>query len=207
MSAESKQQKQAVIDEIKGKLDGAQSAVIVDYIGITVEQADELRKNLREANVDYTVYKNTLIKRAIDGTEFEPLKDDLEGPTALAISKDDATAPARVLSKSIKDFQKMAFKAGIVEGKYYDKEGIEAISKIPSREELLAKFLGSIKSPVSKFARRSRLSRKRKHPSLKRRLRQKRHLLRKPLLQKQHRRKPLRPKRLRKKSLPSSMAA
>ncbi len=153
MSAESKQQKQAVIDEIKGKLDGAQSAVIVDYIGITVEQADELRKNLREANVDYTVYKNTLIKRAIDGTEFEPLKDDLEGPTALAISKDDATAPARVLSKSIKDFQKMAFKAGIVEGKYYDKEGIEAISKIPSREELLAKFLGSIKSPVSKFAR------------------------------------------------------
>lgn len=87
MSAESKQQKQAVIDEIKGKLDGAQSAVIVDYIGITVEQADELRKNLREANVDYTVYKNTLIKRAIDGTEFEPLKDDLEGPTALAISR------------------------------------------------------------------------------------------------------------------------
>lgn len=153
MSAESKQQKQAVIDEIKNKLDGAQSAVIVDYMGITVEEADALRKNLREANVDYTVYKNTLIKRAIEGTEFEPLKDDLEGPTALAISKDDATAPARILSKSINDFQKMAFKAGIVEGKYYDKDGIEVISKIPSREELIAKFLGSIKSPVSKFAR------------------------------------------------------
>lgn len=153
MSVEAKQAKQIVIDEIKGKLEKAQSAIVIDYIGITVAEADAMRKNLREANVDYTVYKNTLVKRAIEGTEFAPLADVLEGPSALAISYDDATAPARVLNEAIKSYKKMEFKGGVVEGEYLDKEGIQAIADIPSRDVLIAKFMGSIQSPVSKLVR------------------------------------------------------
>ena len=153
MSVEAKQQKQAVIDEIKEKLDGAKAAILIDYMGTTVAQADDLRKRLREGEVDYTVYKNTLMKRAVAGTEFEPLGDAMKGPSAIAISKTDATAPGRILKKAMKDFNKMEFKASVVEGTFYDKEGTEQIASIPSREELIAKFMGSIQSPVSKFVR------------------------------------------------------
>lgn len=153
MSVEAKQQKQQIIDEIKGKLETAQSAVVIDYMGINVAEADAMRKKLREAGVDYTVYKNTLMKRAIDGTDFAPLADVLEGPSAIAISSEDATAPARVLNEIIKDFKKMEFKAGVVEGTFYDKAGIERIADIPSREVLIAKFMGSIQSPISKAVR------------------------------------------------------
>ena len=146
-------QKQAVIDEIKDKFERAESAVVIDYMGITVEQADAMRKKLREANVDYTVYKNTLVKRAIAGTDYEKMAEVLEGPSAFAFSFDDATAPARVLNDSIKEFKKMAFKGGFVEGEYYDKEAIEQIASIPSREVLISKFMGSIQSPISSFAR------------------------------------------------------
>ena len=153
MSVEAQAQKQIIIDEIKEKLEKAQSAVVIDYIGITVEQADAMRKKLREANVDYTVYKNTLVKRAIAGTKCEELAQVLDGPSAFAISYDDATAPARVLNDVIKEYKKMSFKAGVVEGTYYDAAGIEAVAAIPSREVLIAKFMGSIQSPVSKLVR------------------------------------------------------
>jgi large subunit ribosomal protein L10 len=153
MSEEAKKQKQLIIDEIKGKLEGAQSAVLIDYMGITVAEADEMRKALREADVDYSVYKNTLMKRAVAGTEFEQLSEVMSGPSAIAISKDDATAPARVLKEAIKKTNKMEFKAGIVEGTFYDKDGIQQIADIPSREVLLAKFLGSIQSPIGAFVR------------------------------------------------------
>ena len=153
MSVEAQKQKQLVIDEIKGKLENAQSAVVIDYMGITVAQADEMRKKLREANVDYTVYKNTLVKRAIEGTEFAGLAEVLDGPSALAISTEDATAPARILNDVIKEYKKMEFKAGVVEGTFFDKDGIQAIADIPSRDVLIAKFMGSIQSPVSKAVR------------------------------------------------------
>ena len=153
MSVEAKQQKQVIIDEIKGKLENAQSAVVIDYMGITVAEADAMRKKLREANVDYTVYKNTIIKRAIEGTDYAPLAEVLDGPSAVAISTEDATAPARTLNGIIKEYKKMEFKAGVVEGTYYDKAGIEQIADIPSRDVLIAKFMGSIQSPVSKFVR------------------------------------------------------
>jgi len=153
MSVENLKIKQATIDEIKAKLDGAKSAVVIDYLGTTVEEATAMRKALREAGVDYTVYKNTLMTKAVEGTPFEELKSSFAGPSAIAISKEDAVAPARVLAKAINDTKKMAFKAGIVEGVYYDAEGIKALSDIPSREVLLAKFLGSIQSPVSKAVR------------------------------------------------------
>lgn len=153
MSADAKQQKQIIIDEIKQKLENAQSAVVIDYMGISVAEADNMRKKLREGGVDYTVYKNTLIKRAIEGTDYAPLAEVLEGPTAIAISSEDATAPARMLNEIIKAYKKMEFKAGVVEGTYYDKSGIEQIADIPSRDVLIAKFMGSIQSPVSKFVR------------------------------------------------------
>ena len=153
MSVENLKIKAAVIDEIKGKLEGAQSAVIIDYMGTTVEESTAMRKALREAGVDYSVYKNTLIAKAIEGTEFEGLKSVLAGPSALAISKTDAVAPAKVLAKAIKDYNKMAFKAGVVEGVLYNAEGIKTVASIPSRDELIAKFMGSIQSPVGKFVR------------------------------------------------------
>ncbi len=153
MSVEHLQAKQLIIDEIKEKLERAQSAVVIDYIGTTVAQADAMRKKLREANVDYTVYKNTLMARAIEGTPYEGLKDVLEGPSAIAISYEDAVAPARVLNGVIKDYKKMAFKAGVIEGTFFDAEGIQAVANLPSRDEMIAKFMGSIQSPVSKFVR------------------------------------------------------
>lgn len=145
--------KQPVVEEIKANIDGAQAIVLADYRGLTVEQDTKLRKTLREAGVVYKVYKNTMVKRAIEGTEFESLGVDLEGPTAVAISKTDATAPARVLANFAKTEDKLEIKSGVVEGTYYDQKGIQAISSIPSREELLSKLLGSMQSPITNFAR------------------------------------------------------
>ena len=145
--------KQPIVDEIKGLIADAKTAVLVDYRGLTVEQDTKLRRELREAGVVYKVYKNTLIKRAVEGTEFESLNPDLEGPTAIAISTTDATAPARILAKFAKEAEALEIKSGVVEGTYYDKKGMQAIATIPSREELLSKLLGSIQSPVTNFAR------------------------------------------------------
>ena len=145
--------KQPIVAEISELLNGAASAVVVDYRGLTVAQDTELRKQLREAGVTYKVYKNTMIKRAAEGTDFAALDPDLEGPTAIAVSKEDATAPARILAEFAKKADKLEIKAGVVEGTYYDATGIAAIASIPSRDELLAKFLGSIQSPITNFAR------------------------------------------------------
>lgn len=145
--------KQPVVQEIAELLDGAQSAVVVDYRGLTVEQDTVLRKNLREAGVTYKVYKNTMIRLASKGTAFEALDPYLEGPTAIAVSKEDATAPARILQNFAKTAPALELKSGIVEGTLYDTEGIKVIASIPAREELLGRLLGSIQSPVTNFAR------------------------------------------------------
>lgn len=145
--------KKPIVDEISELLNGAKSAVVVDYRGLTVEEDTKLRKELREAGVTYKVYKNTMINFAIKGTEFESLAPHLEGPTAIAVSKEDATAPARVLYNFGKNAEALELKAGVVEGVYYDADGIKVIAAIPSREELLSKLLGSIQSPITNFAR------------------------------------------------------
>lgn len=145
--------KTSTIDEITANFDGAQGVVVVNYSGLTVEQDTQLRKQLREAGVTYKVYKNTMIRFAAKGTEFEALEPHLEGPTALAVSKEDATAPARVLAEFAKKADKLELKAGVVEGTYYDEKGIQVIATIPSREILLGKLLGSIQSPIANFAR------------------------------------------------------
>ncbi len=154
MSVEAKAAKQIIIDEIKDKFEKAGSVVVVDYLGLTVAEADALRANLRKEGVDFTVYKNTLIRRAIDGTDFAALAEGetLKGSTALAFSGEDVTAGARVLSKAIKDYKKMAFKGGFVEGNVYDKAQIEEFATIPGRDVLIARFMGSIQSPMTKLA-------------------------------------------------------
>ena len=145
--------KQPVVAEIAELFNGAKSAVVVDYRGLTVEQDTALRKKLREADVTYKVYKNTMIRFAAKGTEFEALEPHLEGPTALAVSKSDATAPARVLAEFAKTAEKLELKGGVVEGTYYDAKGINVIATIPSREVLLGRLLGSMQSPIANFAR------------------------------------------------------
>ena len=147
------EEKKPIVAEIRENIDGEQSVVAVDYRGLTVAQDTELRKSLREAGVVYKVYKNTFLTRAFEGTDFAQLDQVLEGPTAVAISKDDATAPARVLAKFANTAPALEIKAGVVEGTFYDATGMQSISQIPSREELLSKFLGSIQSPITNFAR------------------------------------------------------
>ena len=145
--------KQPIVEEISAQIKDAQSVVLVDYRGLTVEQDTRLRKQLREAGITYKVYKNTMMNFAFKGTDFEALAPYLEGPSAVAISTEDATAPARVLCKFAKEADKLEIKGGVVEGIAYDAKGIGEIAKIPSREELLSKLLGSIQSPITNFAR------------------------------------------------------
>ncbi len=145
--------KQPIVEEISASIKDAQSVVLVDHRGLTVEQDTNLRKQLREAGITYKVYKNTMMNFAFKGTDFESLTPYLEGPSAIAISTTDATAPARVLCKFAKEADKLEIKGGVVEGIAYDAKGITEIAKIPSREELLSKLLGSIQSPITNFAR------------------------------------------------------
>lgn len=145
--------KKPIVDEISASIKDAQSVVLVDYRGLTVEQDTSLRKNLREAGITYKVYKNTFMNFAFKGTQFESLAPYLEGPNAVAISTEDATAPARVLSEFAKTADKLEIKAGVVEGALYDAKGMAKIASIPSREVLISKLLGSLQSPVTNFAR------------------------------------------------------
>ena len=145
--------KQPIVEEISANVKDAQSVVVVDYRGLTVEQDTQLRKQLREAGVTYKVYKNTMMNFAFKGTEFESLSEVLEGPSAIAISTEDATAPARILAKFAKDAPALEIKAGVVEGTFYDANGMKAVAAVPSREELLSKLLGSLQSPMANFAR------------------------------------------------------
>ena len=145
--------KKPVVEEISESIKDAQAVIIASYSGITVEQDTALRKEMREAGVHYKVYKNTMMNFAFKGTDCEPLCKHLEGPNAVAISKDDATVPARILAKYAKDVKTLKLVAGVVEGNYYDEAGVNALASIPSREVLLGKLLGSIQSPIANLAR------------------------------------------------------
>lgn len=147
------EQKKPIVDEIANNVKDAQSVVLVNYSGLTVEQDTILRKELREAGILYKVYKNTMMNLAFKGTACESLSEHLHGTNAVAISADDATAPARILDKFAKQYPALELIAGVVEGNYNDKAGIQALANIPSREELLGKLLGSMQSPISNFAR------------------------------------------------------
>ena len=145
--------KAPIIDEIKGHVAEAKAIVVVNYSGITVEQDTALRKALRESGVVYKVYKNTFLKRAFEGTDYAQLDGVLDGPTAVAIAKEDATAPARILADKMKTIPAIQFKAGVIDGTYYDEKGCAVIATIPSKDVLISRLLGSMQSPVTNLAR------------------------------------------------------
>ena len=145
--------KQPIVAEISEVIKDAQSVVLVDYRGLTVEEDTALRKQLREAGVNYKVYKNTLMNFAFKGTDFESLAPYLNGPSAIAVSTEDATAPARVIAEFAKKAKNLEIKAGVVEGDLYDAKGMQAIADIPSRDVLISRLLGSLQSPITNFAR------------------------------------------------------
>lgn len=147
------EQKKTIVEEITNHVKDAQCVVLVNYSGLTVEQDTILRNEFREAGIVYKVYKNTMMNFAFKGTSCESLTEHLHGTNALAISADDATAPARILSKYAKQYPALEMIAGVVEGNYNDQAGMQALASIPSREELLGKLLGSIQSPISNLAR------------------------------------------------------
>ena len=145
--------KAPIVDEIKGYVSDAKSAVLVDYRGLTVEQDTKLRKQLREAGVVYKVYKNTMLHLAFDGTDFAQLDNDLEGPTAIAFGIEDETAPARIINNFAKEAEALEIKSGVVDGEYYDAAGVKVLATIPSKDELISKLIGSLQSPITNFAR------------------------------------------------------
>lgn len=147
-----RQMKQAKIEEIKEKLQKSQSVILASYQGLTVEEDTQLRKSLREAGVEYKVYKNTLVILAAKELGIEGLEEHLQGPVSIAIGYDDVTAPARILNDFTKTHKKLELKAGLVQGEIYDVDKVKQLANIPSKDVLIAKLLGSIKSPVSKFA-------------------------------------------------------
>ena len=147
-----RQIKEAKVAEIREKLEKAQAIVLADYQGLTVEEDTALRKNLREAGVEYKVYKNNLVTLAAKELGIEGLDSYLEGPVSIAFGYEDATAPARVLHTFAKDHKKLELKAGMVEGTLYNKEEVEKLATIPSKEVLIAKLLGSFKAPLSNVA-------------------------------------------------------
>lgn len=145
--------KQSIVEELKNKLSNCQAGVLVDYRGITVEEDTALRKAMREANVDYSVVKNTLLNFAVQGTNYEGIAPFLEGPTAIALGVEDPIAPAKVIGDFIEKQKKLAIKTGFIDGRVVEVAEIEKISKLPSKEELLAKAFGSMKAPITNLAR------------------------------------------------------
>ncbi|MEG2412670.1 MAG: 50S ribosomal protein L10 [Clostridium sp.] len=147
-----RQLKEAKVVEIKEKLEKAQSVVLASYQGLTVEEDTTLRKSLREAGVEYKVYKNSLVTLAAKELGIEGVEEYLEGPVSIAFGYEDATAPARVLFDFAKSHKKLELKAGIVDSVIYNKEQVEKLATIPSKEVLIAKLLGSFKAPLSNVA-------------------------------------------------------
>lgn len=147
-----RQLKEAKVLEIKEKMEKAQGIIFAQYQGLTVEQDTELRKVLREAGVEYKVYKNSLTTLAAKELGFGAIESVLEGPLSVAFGYEDPTAPARILNDFAKTHKKLELKAGIVQGEIFDAEKVQQLAKIPPREVLIAQLLGSFKAPLSNLA-------------------------------------------------------
>ncbi|MDG4657854.1 50S ribosomal protein L10 [Ectobacillus antri] len=144
--------KQVVVAEIAGKLKESKSTIVVDYRGLTVGEATELRKQLREAGIEFKVYKNTLTRRAAEEAEMAELNEYLTGPNAIAFSNEDVVAPAKVLNDFAKKHEALEIKAGIIEGKLVSVEEVKAIAELPSREGLLSMLLSVLQAPIRNLA-------------------------------------------------------
>ena len=146
-------QKQAATEALTEKVKNAAAGVLVNYTGITVEQDTALRTALRNAGVDYHVYKNTMTGRACEAAGYGEMKQYLNGMNAFAVSATDPVAPAKILKKYIGEFKKCEFKAGIVDGAFYTADEVVKLADLPSKEELIAKMLGSLNAPISGLVR------------------------------------------------------
>ncbi len=148
------EEKKAAVEALSGKIKSAASGVLVKYQGITVEDDTKLRTALRKAGVEYTVIKNSMIHLATEALPYgEQLKSILEGPTAVAFGYEDMIAPAKIASEYGKKTKKLAIKGGACDGAYLDEKGVQALAELPSKEVLIARFMGSLMSSVSAFAR------------------------------------------------------
>ena len=145
--------KKQQVAALKERLDASIAGVVVDYKGISVEDDTKLRKELREAGVEYTVVKNTLLGRAIEGTSLADMGSVLEGTTAIATSKDDYVAAARILGKYAEKSDNFSLKSGYLDGEVISLEKLDALAKLPSREVLLATVLSAFNAPIASFAR------------------------------------------------------
>lgn len=143
--------KKAVVSEIREKLEKSASSVVVEYRGLSVAEVTELRRELLKENVDFRVYKNSMVQRAVDDANLSELSENLTGPNAFAFS-DDAVTPSRILAKFAKKHENLVLKGGVVEGKVVDVDTIRALSKLPSRDGMIAMLLGMLQSPVRQFA-------------------------------------------------------
>ncbi|MCW1927994.1 50S ribosomal protein L10 [Bhargavaea beijingensis] len=146
------EQKQALVDEISGKLKEAASVVVVDYRGLNVAQVTELRKQLREEGIEFKVYKNSMTRRAAEAAGLEALNEYMTGPNAIAFSKEDVVAPARIINNFAKDNDALEIKAGVIEGNVATLEEVKALAELPSREGLLSMVLSVLQAPIRNFA-------------------------------------------------------
>ncbi|MFJ8263949.1 50S ribosomal protein L10 [Rummeliibacillus sp. NPDC094406] len=144
--------KQTVVQEIADKFKSAASVVVVDYRGLSVSQVTELRKQLREAGVEFKVYKNTLVRRATAEVGHEELNEVLTGPNAIAFSNEDVVAPARIINDFAKANEQLEIKAGLIEGTYASVEEVKALAELPSREGLLSMLLSVLQAPIRNLA-------------------------------------------------------
>ncbi|AXI00423.1 50S ribosomal protein L10 [Sporosarcina sp. PTS2304] len=144
--------KQAVVSEIADKLKESVSVVVVDYRGLTVAQVTELRKQLRDAGVEFKVYKNSMTRRAAEAAGLEGLNENLTGPNAIAFSTEDVVAPAKILNDFAKKNEKLEIKAGVIEGNVASAEDVKALATLPSRDGLLSMLLSVLQAPVRNFA-------------------------------------------------------
>ena len=147
------EKKQAQVAALAERIKGSIAGVIVDYKGINVEDDTKLRKELREAGVEYTVVKNTLLKRAAEAAGLDGIDPVLEGTTAIATSDDDYVASARILQKYADGHDNFSLKSGYLDGEVIDLTKLQSLAKLPSREVLLSRLLGSMQSPITNFAR------------------------------------------------------
>ena len=145
------QTKQALVKEIKDKLEASSSSVVVEYRGLSVREITELRRELLKEDIDFVVYKNSMVERAAQDAGYAELLSSLSGPNAFAFSK-DAVAPSRILAKFARKHEHLVLKAGIVEGKVVDAETLKSIAKLPNREGMISMVLGMLQSPVRSFA-------------------------------------------------------
>ncbi len=144
-------QKQEKVSEVAEKIKKAQSVILLDYRGLSVEQVTNLRNQLRDANIEYKVIKNNMLLRAAKSLNIEGTEDYFKGPTAVAFGYEDPVAPAKILAKFIKEAKKTEIKGGILDGKVLDAQAVDNLAKLPGKEELIAKMLGSLNAPITNF--------------------------------------------------------